>query len=143
MGVKLWGTGRKDYSTNVEESVIPIVRSYQVNAHAIEQFELDSGEEKDVEVELPFSPDAKCHFIFHIDISVDANVLIGTEIWSEGVKFISGFGYQAIEIDLPQSWGISEITLKIKNYGGVKVKGAYSHNGVQGTEDIMPILIED
>jgi len=136
--VKSWGTGRKDYSNNVEMSVVPVARSYQINATAHKTFTLGPGEEKEIEIPMEFAEGAECHFVFHINVTVDANVLIGVEIWSGGIRFITEQGYQEVNIDIPQGLGFSEITLKIKNYGDIAVNGAYSHNGVQGTEKIMP-----
>jgi len=139
MAVERWGTGRRDYSNNVEETVVPIIRSYQATATAYETFTLNPGEEKDIDVTLSFTEDANNHFIAHIDITVDANVLIEAKILSAGYTFISLYGYQKIEFDIPQSLGLSEVTLRVKNHGDVTVNGAYSHSGVQGTEKIMPI----
>ena len=132
------GVGRKDYSATVEESVVPIIRSYQVNAIAMEQFSLDPGEEKDIDITMIFSASAANHFIGHIDITVDANVLLSTIILSAGLIFFTEYGYQKVLINIPQTLGLSEVTLRITNYGDVAVNGAYSHNGVQGTEEIMP-----
>lgn len=141
--VTTWGTGRKDYSSNVEGSVLPVIRSYQVNATAYETFTLAAGETKDVPITMDFSPGAASHFIFHIDVTVDANVLIVAEIHTVAVDVgdvivTTEQGYQQIRIDSPQGLPLSTMTLRITNYGDVAVKGAYSHNGVQGTEKIMP-----
>ena len=138
MTVSSWGTGRVDYSQNVEESVVPIIRSYQVNAYAVEEFTLDAGEEEDVVITLPFSEDAESHFIAFINVSVDANVLISVAIRSAGSNFIREFAYQNVEVQLPQTLGLSEVTLRIKNHSDISIRGIYSHNGVQGTEKIMP-----
>jgi len=139
--VEEWGTGRRDYSTNVEESVVPIIRSYQINATAYETFTLSPGEQKEIDISMTFEAGAASHFISHIDISVDANVLIYAEIWSGSSPFIFRYGYQCLEIDIPQTLGLSSVKLKIKNYGDVSVNGAYSHNGVQGSEKIMPYTV--
>lgn len=133
------GVGRKDYSVTVEESVVPIIRSYQVNATAMEQFSLDPDEEKDIVITMDFSPSAANHFISRIDITVDANILLTTRVLSGGITFFTEYGYQKVEINIPQTLGLSEVTLRIKNHGDVAVNGAYSHNGVQGTEEIMPV----
>jgi len=136
--VEAWGTGRKDYSANIEATVVPVARSYQVNAYAYTEFTLDAGEEKEIDIPMTFSEGSKNHFIFYICVTVDANVLIGVQIWSGGLEFISKQGYQKVEIWIPQGLGLSEVTLKVKNYSNISIKGAYSHNGVQGSEKIMP-----
>lgn len=139
MVVEAWGTGRRDYSDNVEETVVPIIRSYQSVATAYETFTLNPGEQKDITVDLDFTESSENHFIAHIDVTVDANVLIGIEVISADRTFILLYGYQKIELDIPQSLGLSEVVLRVKNYGDVTVNGAYSHSGVQGTEKITPI----
>lgn len=141
--VEAWGTGRKDYSQNIEESVIPIIRSYQVNAYEYGEFDLDPNEQEDIEVSMDFSEDASCHFIAVLEVTVDANVLISLEILSGAVTFGSRFGYQSIAFYFPPKLGLSEITLRIKNYSDIAVIGLYCYNGVQGTEKIMPIPVSE
>lgn len=136
--VTSWGTGRRDYSENVEMSVIPVARSYQLNATAYETFTLTANEQQDIPIDMTFSGNAENHFIFYINVTVDANVLIKVEIWSDGVRFTSEQGYQEVNIYIPQGLGLSDVTLRVQNLGDVSVSGAYSHNGVQGTEKIMP-----
>ena len=135
-----WGTGRKDYSANVEMSVVPTARSYQVNAIASSTFSLGGYEIKNIAIPMEFSPGAANHFIFNINVTADANVLIGVDILSEGQEFITEQGYQEVNINIPQGLGLSELTLVATNYSSSSINMAYSHNGVQGAEKIMPIV---
>jgi len=137
MTVQSWGTGRVDYSQNVEQSVIPIIRSYQVNATAYKEFTLASGEESEETITLTFSEDAKNHFIGEAIITANANVLLSAEMWSRGNQINSTYGYQKIRIYFPQTLALSDLTIKIKNHSAISAKCTYLHNGVQGTEDIM------
>lgn len=134
------GTGRKDYSTDVQSSVIPIIRSYQVNATHLESFTLTAGQTKTIPLSLSFSTGSANHFVFTWNVSVDANVLIRATITSNGLSFGTYFGYGSIDVPIIQGLGLSQISLIVTNYSNVSVNGYYSHNGVQGTETIMPIL---
>jgi len=135
--VESWGTGREDYSESVEQSVVPIIRSYQVNATAYKEFTLAADTESEEEITLDFSTGAKNHFIGSGCISANANVLLSAEIWSRGLQISSMYGYQNIKINFPQTLALSNLTIKVKNHSAISVKCTYYHNGVQGTDDIM------
>jgi hypothetical protein len=140
MAVEAWGTGRVDFSDNVESSVIPIIRSYQLNAYASQDFTLAAGATSDYVIPMTFSPDAACHFIAAIEVSVDKNVLIGVSIYTNvSLCFGTEYGYQQVIINYLQLLGLSNATARITNYSDFPVNGSYFHHGVQGTEKIMPI----
>jgi len=134
-----WGTGRKDYSSNVEMSVVPTARSYQVNAYASSTFTIAASSTSSITPTMDFSTGASNHFVFNIDVTVDANVLIGADIYSGGLLHLSRQGYQNININIPQGLPTSDLSLIVTNFSDRIISGAYSHNGIQGTEKIMPI----
>lgn len=132
------GTGRKDYSQDVQASVVPIIRSYQSNATHYEGFTLAASETKSLSLDLSFSAGSANHFIFMWGVSVDANVLIRATMTSNSLNFGTYFGYQRIDVPIEQGLGLSEITVTVQNLSDVALNGYYTHNGVQGTEAIMP-----
>lgn len=140
-----WGTGRRDYSVAVEESVQPTIRGYQANATSMKQFTLNAGEQKEIDVPMDFREGAESHNIARATVSTDANVLIGVGLWFPGgtYPFLAEYGYQTVEIEIPMSLGISDMSAKITNHGDIAVNAAYSHNGLQGLQEIFTETIFD
>ena len=146
MAISSWGTGRKDYSRNVEESVVPIIRSYQVNAWATEEFTIAAGVTSTLTPTMTFSTGSSSHHISELFVTADANVLLGLDakiVESDGDErsVWQGFGYQNIVVPIDVTWGVSEIRCYITNYSDISIKGAYGHVGVQGTEKIMAVSL--
>ena len=60
-------------------------------------------------------------------------------IVSRGVYFCTYYGYQNVDLNIPKGLGLSEVNLYVKNYVTNYLDGFYYHEGVQGTEKILPV----
>jgi hypothetical protein len=134
-----WGTGRRDYSLSVEESTEPVISSWQSNATVLKTFTVAANTQETITIPFTFATGAANHNINKFIISVDANVLIGVELWTSTTSWalLTEFGYQTVEIDTPMTLPLSELILKVYNYSNIAVNGVYSHCGVQGKSSIM------
>lgn len=84
--IKTWGVGRKDYSVNIEESVIPIARSHQYRAFSTIEADLTPYDWMTIDMEaifglivvyaLPPAPPYYNYSEYTAEVEFDANVLI-------------------------------------------------------------------
>lgn len=114
MPINVWGTGRKDYSENIEESVISIARSHQYRVHSAIIYDLRAYDWATIDVEpiiegIVISPilENYDHLWYTIEVAFDANVLIkGYAVLYNSTagtvtRLMGKFGYKKIRFEFP------------------------------------------
>lgn len=126
------GTGRPDFSSSVEVSVIPIVRSWQDPAYAVLTISVPANSSVETEIDLA----GKTHYIFDAFISTTANVLMRLEFIVEGVIAHDKKGYQSVETIISASLPIDQLTVRVTNYSDFDLDIEYCHHGLVGTKEV-------
>lgn len=115
--VEAWGRGRKDYSSNVEYSVIPVVRSHQTREQFTSYWDLRPYWYMTIENEPyygcltlynPLGEPDKNYVVYDATLSYDTNVLIkayfmliNTETWVGKILQIK-YGYGRVSFRFPK-----------------------------------------
>jgi len=128
-----WGTGRKDWSSNIEISVVPITRSHQYRSFGTGDWDLTPYDYLTIDAENTygtigsnfFSADTckyyynkKMNFIVHrVSVTLSANVLIKAYFsihnWKTGevIRYQEAFGYGEVTFLFPKGFFVSYTTL--------------------------------
>jgi len=136
MVVEAWGTGRRDYSDNVELYTNPTLKDWTAVAKSARTFTLLPWEQKEIPIDFSFVEGAHSHFVTNVVVSADANVLLYGEIGT----WYSVYGYQKICIEMPHALPISSLTLKVRNCSDQTINCIYFHTGSQGYEKVLPVI---
>ncbi len=108
------GTGRKDYSQNVETSVVPIIRSHQQRIFYTLSFSLPSFSYVDLVVPLTSGGFSMFYNFF---LSASSNELIELSVYYENGLVTDKMGYQVVDLPFLQGFPFAELTIRVINYG--------------------------
>jgi len=118
MSVEAWGTGRRDYSSNVELSVIPVARSHQTRRNTTTVWDLTPYSFITIDKEdvygrfVLYAPliGNKDYVLYTASLTYDAHVLIkaafglvNTEEWI-GYRFQEKYGYGSVTFKFPKGF---------------------------------------
>ncbi|MDI6860140.1 MAG: hypothetical protein QMC85_06570 [Methanocellales archaeon] len=130
------GTGRPDFSSSVEASVIPIVRSWQDPAYVMLVISVPANSSVETEIDLR----GKTHYIYDVYLSAMANILIRLELISEGIVVHDKKDYQAVDTVISAGWPADQLTVRVTNYSDMDMDFDYCHHGLISTEKITPVV---
>jgi len=91
MTVQSWGTGRKDYSKNVEYATEAIIRSYQQQYVVVETGTLAAGASTTINTAITTETVV---MLYDFNFSADSNVLISMVVYAISVAGASTYVFQ-------------------------------------------------
>ncbi len=131
------GIGRKDFSDQIELSVLPSPVSWQVICKDFVMFTIEPN--STYTFERTYEP---THYILEAVVTVDANVFIEvalqTKYNEEWLTTLARSGFQKVVLEIPASFPFSDFRVLIRNHSNVTVNGIYYHIGLAGIEKVTP-----
>ena len=150
--IETWGTGRRDYSTNIEESVVPIIRSHQYRLYYYFDYDLAPYDFMTIENEpiyeqiglagVPARPHGYNTMLYTADITFTDNILIkayfglvDTVTYATDFKQLK-YGYGSVRFIFPKGLSLMDISSTISQDnrawclaflpGGYKIRATFS-----------------
>jgi hypothetical protein len=133
------GVGRKDYSEMVEQSVEPLIRSYQEEFHAVLTI-LNVPPGGTITVDVPITSKYVA-ILYNFNVAVYRNVLIGLVVSAVAVDgtvapVITENKYQRIKATLARGFPFFRtIRVAVSNYGDVALDFDFHCNGIYTSEE--------
>jgi len=144
MTVKSWGTGRKDYSQNVEYSVEPVIRGPQTQyVYYLEISDVASGGSGTVDVDITADTVV---MLYDFYLTSTANVLLDFNIFALSNGTVATVfrdrGFQNIYHPIPQGFPFFDTyRLSYKNNGNKVVDLAFTAAGIYTSEKAYYLTI--
>lgn len=131
------GTGRPDFSSSVEASVVPIIRSWQDPAYSVLTISVPANSSVETEIDLA----GKTHYVHDAYLSTTANILMRLELISEGIVVHDKKDYQSVDTIISAGWPADQLTVRVTNYSDMDLDFDYCHHGLIGAEEITPRVV--
>jgi len=149
---KRWGTGRRDYSINIEEAVVPVARSHQYRLYYHFEYDLTSYSFMTIDTEpiygqialagVPAKPSGYNTLLYSADITFNDNILIkayfgliDTVTYTTDYKQLK-YGYGSVRFIFPRGLSLTDIESSISQDtrawclaflpGGYKIRSTFS-----------------
>ena len=144
MTIESWGTGRKDYSKNIEYSTEPIIRGPQTQyVYSVELLEVAANSTTTVDVDIPADTVV---MLYDFYLSANKNVYISLQIRALGTTgtyatIFKDEGYQRIAHPIPPGFPIFNSYRYIyANQSDEQIDMELSIAGIYTTEDEYYLL---
>jgi len=133
--------GRKDYSANVEQSVEPLILSWQQEYKAYKEITVNANTEVTTEVEIEA---ATVVIVYDFYLSTYSNVLLDARLdflEADGVTwspFAAKWGTRTVEIHITRGWPLfKKYRITIKNWDpSVNADCTFTSHGIVTSETV-------
>ncbi len=131
------GVGRKDYSTNVEMSVEPLIRSWQEEYQFYDTFVVPAGSSVTREIDIPTQTVVMMYDVY-LSTTLNALLHLLAEFYTSAGTFaphLAKSGYQCVDAHLTKGWGLfRKWRITVTNYAVVDVTCYFSAHGIVTSE---------